>query len=408
MQGLSLALQRPDGFSAMRHCFPQLQPQSVRAAMLPADVPHRCHGNYTALLVGAGPVASLSTQTIIVCAYVLQAPQLFAYIATILKEYGGNTQAIEMYQNVTRAAPKSSSYMLNLVHVLEIDQRFEEAFERGLRFVGEAAASGGHVLGALRVHDVLELLSARGPVTELRAWSGSGAPPCLGEGERHEDDLALATATHQAVAFDEGYDFNLLGLLFALCKILYISGDLRSLPALVRLIGNEVNHREFSGTLVVNEYAYFKIVQHLVAVLPPTSLPRAVVADHEQLYVVGDSHSLACAWHVMEFRGKPCVLRPKLVTGCKCWHMRDESIFYTTTQLENSIAAIPQGSTVIFLFGEIDCREGLAQEVARCRYKVRCPLSLIHQTLWCLRCDHWSWFNSGTNFCTRATASRRA
>ena len=32
---------------------------------------------------------------------------------------------------------------------------------------------------------------------------------------------------------------------------------------------------------------------------------------------------------------------------------------------------VPNGSTIIFCFGEIDCRDGLTTAVAMCKYEVR-------------------------------------
>ena len=65
---------------------------------------------------------------------------------------------------------------------------------------------------------------------------------------------------------------------------------------------------------------------------------------------------------------KPHLLVPKLVTGLKCWHLRDECDFYPKKHFENVMRTIPAKATVIFVFGEIDCREGLLEAVERCKY----------------------------------------
>ena len=49
--------------------------------------------------------------------------------------------------------------------------------------------------------------------------------------------------------------------------------------------------------------------------------------------------------------------------------MRAASRFYPTVNLERSLAQIPPGAEAIFIFGEIDCREGLLVAVEKCRYK---------------------------------------
>ena len=101
---------------------------------------------------------------------------------------------------------------------------------------------------------------------------------------------------------------------------------------------------------------------------------------------------LSCGWHTLRVGGQRRTLRPMLVTGLKCCecnglphrlttrpsdvrplpptgHMRAASRFYPTVNLERSLAQIPPGAEVIFIFGEIDCREGLLVAVEKCRYK---------------------------------------
>ena len=56
------------------------------------------------------------------------------------------------------------------------------------------------------------------------------------------------------------------------------------------------------------------------------------------------------------------------MTGCKIWHLREESDFFTRANFDAAMAAIPDGSPVVCIFGEIDCREGLLVAVDRMRY----------------------------------------
>jgi len=92
------------------------------------------------------------------------------------------------------------------------------------------------------------------------------------------------------------------------------------------------------------------------------------------LVVTGDSHCLSPAWQVLRIGEEERLLRPMLVTGMKIWHLRDESRFFPKSNFNNAVALIPDGSEVVFLFGEIDCREGLVISVERCRYAVRIAL----------------------------------
>ena len=115
-------------------------------------------------------------------------------------------------------------------------------------------------------------------------------------------------------------------------------------------------------TRVRNENAYYCCTAQLVTTLP---LPLPCLPP---LYIAGDSHSLAPAWRTVEFRGTPHLLVPRLATGCKIWHMREASDFFPKYNFEVAVKAIPDGSPVIFCFGEIDCREGLLIAVERMRY----------------------------------------
>ena len=87
------------------------------------------------------------------------------------------------------------------------------------------------------------------------------------------------------------------------------------------------------------------------------------------IYICGDSHVLSSAFSVIDSASQPRILIPKLVTGVKQWHLRKDSMFYTKETFKRNLASIPDGSEVIFLIGEIDCREGILVAVERGKYK---------------------------------------
>jgi len=116
-------------------------------------------------------------------------------------------------------------------------------------------------------------------------------------------------------------------------------------------------------TTVRNEHAYFCCISQLMEY---HSLP---FKSHRPIYVIGDSHCMSLGWHHIEVAGEMRTLHPKLVTGLKMWHLRPESRFYPKVNFYNVVKTIPKGAQVVFLFGEIDCREGLVVSVDKCRYK---------------------------------------
>jgi len=89
------------------------------------------------------------------------------------------------------------------------------------------------------------------------------------------------------------------------------------------------------------------------------------------IYVCGDSHSMSSAWQMLNIKGndKPCLIFPKLVTGLKCWYLRDEGRFYPKRNFEFAVNSMPDGASAVFLFGEIDCRDGILLAVEKCKYK---------------------------------------
>lgn len=106
------------------------------------------------------------------------------------------------------------------------------------------------------------------------------------------------------------------------------------------------------------------------------------------VFLLGDSHCVSPAWTTVRVPpaissgsgsgvavgaevGMPVerLLRPALVTGCKVWHLRRESTFYPRVNYEAVAGALPEGSDIVWMPGEIDCREGIIRAVSQMRYK---------------------------------------
>jgi hypothetical protein len=150
-------------------------------------------------------------------------------------------------------------------------------------------------------------------------------------------------------------------------KILYIQGALSLLPKPIALLEPTRVYNKLHETSIRNEQAYFATVSQLMSYVDKQlPLPNA---GCRPLYVCGESHSMSPAWQVIRFGEEHRTMTPVLVTGLKCWHMRDESDFYPTANFKNAISSIPDNEQVVFMFGEIDCREGIWLAVEKCRYK---------------------------------------
>lgn len=229
----------------------------------------------------------------------------------------------------------------------------------------------------------------------------------------------------------EEYDANALDLLaiaFALVKLMFLQGNLHRLAALFKVI-EPTRRRSLTPihqTTVRNEHAYYQTVAQVMAyrlscalgqAISVESLPKQLQMQYEKLqqiredpgylsfpsspvllnplnaccniasnvgyqqalrnplYVVGDSHTVPLAWNIIRVANKNTgttelrLLVPKLVTGLKQYHLRKDSDFYPKSQFAAAIASVPDGSDILFVVGEIDCREGILVGIQRDAYE---------------------------------------
>ena len=181
-------------------------------------------------------------------------------------------------------------------------------------------------------------------------------------------------------------DLDLLAIFFTVTKVLYIKGKLKWIPFLISNIEHSRRGQSLHTTTVRNEHAYYCCIAQLLSIPYVTNNEEDVDGknsnssqgdvDDVPLIVCGDSHSLTSAWRSVNGR----YVQPLLVTGLKAWHLRKESNFYPKKNFENAMKCLPNrkgtssttsNSTqidVIFLFCEIDCREGILMAVEKDRY----------------------------------------
>lgn len=202
---------------------------------------------------------------------------------------------------------------------------------------------------------------------------------------------------------EQGPYLDDLGIIFTAVKVLYIQGCLSVLPWLVNLIEpirTKTNlNKDLHLTHIRNENAYYIAIAQLLSLkkipvelrtfqtpeggidaLSPNTNTNTNTNNNtttnlmmkNAMYVCGDSHCLSPAWEVIQQdynnQKNQVLIMPVLVTGLKIWHLRNESSFYTKTNFYNAVKLIPKGSRVIFLFGEIDCREGILLAVQKLKY----------------------------------------
>ncbi|KAG8457384.1 hypothetical protein KFE25_005065 [Diacronema lutheri] len=314
-----------------------------------------------------------------------------AFLGTVVKEASLLEQAERLYHAALMHAPAgaAASYALNLAHVLELSLKYDEALGVLLGYMRSPQARGRSVgADGPTVEQLAELLddAARAPAAQRAAAPPSVAdargdvpppPPALvaGAGEDLPMGGPLATPALPPAASSEdsasGYstaDLDLLGLLLTAAKILFVTGRLRALPALINAIEPARRGRQLHLTLVRNEHAYFCTVAQLLPTLRDERSQLPIPPHDRRLYVLGDSHCLPYGWRLVQPRGERVLLVPLLVTGLKAWHLRDECTFFPRANFWKAAEALPIGARCVSIFCEIDCREALLVCVARRRY----------------------------------------
>merc|ERR1712137_285120 len=283
------------------------------------------------------------------------------FLALIFKDYGALEESATLFKGAATEAPASATYTLNYVHVLEILTRYSESYTFIRTFLhhnAEVSLPHSDGQGQLTCAAVMEVIENTTDIDALvRHRTEEAAEERVSLPESY-----LASEEKKAHGFSAD-QLDLLALLFTLVKILFLQGQLKLAQQLIELIEPVRTKKELHLTSIRNEHAYYCCVAQL---LPHLKFP---LASSPPLYVVGDSHTLPVAWQELTTSsGEKRFTIPKLVTGCKMWHLRPESFFFTKDNFYNMVESIPDGATAVFLFGEIDCREGILVAVEKCRY----------------------------------------
>ena len=293
-----------------------------------------------------------------------------AFLASTIKDFSGVKEAIQLYTECATHVPSSASYALNTMHLHELNLDYKSALAS---LTAHCEANPTLAVGTLSLAELLALLPADESELLASSWHLPSAGALAGEKatpkERTLPGLPAETGAESlnpdkckpAGTYGET-ELDVLALAYTAVKVLYIAGCLSPLPKLISLIEPTREVKDLHLTRVRNENAYYCCTAQLV-----TTLPQPLPAL-PPLYVMGDSHSLAPAWRTVDFLGEQHLLVPRLVTGCKIWHLREASEFFPKYNFEHAVKAIPDGSPVVTIFGEIDCREGLLLAIERMRY----------------------------------------
>lgn len=301
-----------------------------------------------------------------------------AWVALIVKEHSGIAEAISLYEKCLELS-HNNSYILNLVHTLELELDYLECVKKIKEFFRKYASQEEHHPQFVSPNELLPLVEQvnledtetyrTGEHAQTYSSSNTTLQWVDDEGARLYNKQ-LQKPINDRKNVDKPFsiaELDLLALYFTLAKILYVKGALSALPELVEKLELARFKRNLHDTTIRNEHAYFCCISQIMTYLE-TSLPLQP-ADAKPFYVCGESHCLSPAWQTITLQGEARRMTPVLVTGLKCWHLRKDSDFYPKANFWNAVKTIPQKSQVLFMFGEIDCREGIWLAVEKCRYK---------------------------------------
>eukprot|EP00210_Caulerpa_lentillifera_P000869 g840.t1 len=282
-----------------------------------------------------------------------------AFLAARIKDFSAIPAAIKLYERALEVEAKNPSIALNYLHTLELILQVDKAFEFAKTFLKRAPIS---LIPQFDNKDIALILQDLAPYQksgELGWMKQEGWESTMNGNEVEE-------IVEETKFSDE--ELDLLAFMFTVVKMSFIGGALERVRKMTELISLccKASKTELHRTLIRNEAAYFNCIHQIIKQSPPPSIIQN--ASFEAFYLCGDSHCLSGAWRRVEVFGKEHVLVPKLVTGCKVWHLRKESRFYPKAGFAKVMESIPNHSSVILLFGEIDCREGISLAVEKCKY----------------------------------------
>ena len=111
-----------------------------------------------------------------------------------------------------------------------------------------------------------------------------------------------------------------------------------------------------TSKLSVNSRAYHGYLNEMVKFRRLNSHLYKQHSD-KSIHFVGDSHCLSASGVVVKYQNEWWNIKSHLVVGGKAWHLSRPENNRFKQSLINAMENIPSQSTVIFGFGEIDCRE---------------------------------------------------
>eukprot|EP01050_Picozoa_sp_SAG11_P003170 SAG11_NODE_173_length_13507_cov_10.489931_12_plen_610_part_00 len=334
---------------------------------------------------------------------------IYGYLAGVCKDRSEMETAIGLYHDSIEIGP-NPNYLLNLMHTHEIVAQWGNGVLEAVTWLKKHAANvyckeknaegeleprvtAKAVLDVLQAHmeahpDCLASRAGWTPGEALFVPEGADGIDPVHPDEKDGGGRRLIVSLKGEKLTRADLDF--LAVVFTIIKVCFVTGQLEVLVPLIHTVEQEHSDRMLHETNIKNEAAYFGCIKQIVGLWAISRGPGQPIAAASSgtppIYVIGDSHALAMGWQTLtDPDGRERLLVPRVVTGMKCWHLRDNEEFYPKLNFEKVTATLPQGADVIFAFGEIDCREGILVAVERLKYRDVAHGIHVAQDIYCQR-----------------------
>ncbi|MBI5558655.1 MAG: tetratricopeptide repeat protein [Deltaproteobacteria bacterium] len=129
----------------------------------------------------------------------------------------------------------------------------------------------------------------------------------------------------------------------------WIHGDWPALAGDIQKLAHANIHDRFAGP-------FYLFLSRLLAYRELHPEEYAAGRDLPVLPLLGDSHCLSPAHAVIHYKENRYRAEPRIIMGCKAWHLANETGNKFKYWFEQQVASLAEGVAVVVMFGEIDCR----------------------------------------------------
>lgn len=291
------------------------------------------------------------------------------FLARISLTYGEINGSVQLMQAAAKINPEEIKFINNIVDALEIVFQYDKAFTLAKYFL---KMHPHRSVGGIKASQVLQSWETKEAIQsedsdseEAPTIEASEASP----GESSNEPSAESNPSHKVTPYNDE-ELKLLALFFKIAKLLYVAGDIETATALFKTLKPaKDNGGDLHFTAIRNDNSYFGYIDTLLKYPIDIAEKNRLEKEQKFIYTIGDSHILSSAWRSIETdkKGKR-LFKPFLINGCKIWHLRKESHYFPKVAFYQALKQIPKQAEVLFVLGEVDCREGVLMALQQGRY----------------------------------------